>query len=101
MIALLLALQDAAAGLPSVPGLSDMPFDLRTAPRTAGDAIVVVGRRRDMRLAPLPEGFEPHRELRAGFDLSGSSGMTLDLAPATLPNGLPSNRIMLTWKMTF
>jgi hypothetical protein len=102
MIALMLALQATAARTP-MPVLPDIRFDLRDVEASSvpdpGADVVVTGRRRSYRLEPLaklPTELMP----RAGAGLFGG-GMTLDVVPTILPNGIPSNRLMLTWKTRF
>jgi hypothetical protein len=101
MLALLLALQESGARA-SEPVLPAIAYDLRDAPplHAATDAIVIMGRRQSPRLEPLPEGFGEDAPLRAVIGLGGGA-LSLDAKPTILPNGLPSNRIMLSWQLKF
>lgn len=100
LIALMLAMQETSANIVR-PAILDIPFDLAHPPKPSvapGD-IVVVGRRRNQRLPPLPEvnnDLFPPAQMRL---LGGSAAIVGEAKP--LLGGVTSNRIMLRWKLKF
>ncbi len=96
----MLTLQEAPAGI-AAPAMLVIRFDLAHPPPASAspDDIVITGRRRYLRLPPLPDLHEdllPRAE--TGF-LGGTAGIGVEAKP--LLGGVTSNRIMLTWKTKF
>ncbi|MDF0544529.1 hypothetical protein PX699_19425 [Sphingobium sp. H39-3-25] len=98
MRVLLFALQGVGAS----GAMADIDFDLRKVPVTtaAPGEIIVTGRRRDQRIAPLPD-IPPDTVPRAEMGIAGKLRGGVVVQQQSFGNGTVSNRAMVTLKLPF